>query len=80
MPAGVDSPHQLSSDELSVFMDSGSSYDSLQPPWDFLRGVMVVKGSSLRCHIHVILPKVHSPSTLLSPMEDRDSTVFAMQS
>ncbi len=46
MPVGVDSPHQLSSDELSECLGAYSSYDFLQAPWDVLRGEIVVKGSS----------------------------------
>ncbi len=46
MPVGVDSPHQLSSDELSECLGADSSYDFIQAPWDILRGEVVVKGSS----------------------------------
>jgi hypothetical protein len=46
MPGGVNRPHQLSSDELSVYQGADSSCDFLQAPWDILRGELVVKGSS----------------------------------
>ena len=42
----VDSPHQLSSDELSECLGADSSYDYLQAPWGILRGEVVVKGGS----------------------------------